>query len=173
MGYIKEKTAYEISECDWSSDVCSSDLIYGSNKKEDQFYDYLRKTKIVLIGKGETGGHPISEALKKLHVKFNVIDSQTSEPGRVLKSADIIISAVGKPGVIKSETLKKGVVLVSIGLSKGEDGKMHGDYDEEEIKDIASYYTPTPGGVGPVNVACLLQNLVEATEKISFGEALF
>ncbi len=136
--------------------------IYGSNKKIDQFYDYLRRSQIVLIGKVETGGDPIAQTLKKRQIPFNIVDSQTNEPEKPLKSADIVISAVGKPGVVKPETLKKGVVLVSVGLSKGQDGKMRGDYNEDEIKDIASFYTPTPGGVGPVNVTMLIKNLVDA-----------
>jgi len=140
--------------------------IYGSNKKIDQFYDYLRKTQIVLIGKGEAGGNPIIQTFKKHQIPFNIVDSQTNEPEKLLRSADIVISAVGKPGVVRPETLKKGVILLSVGLSKTEDGKMRGDYDEEEIKDIASFYTPTPGGVGPVNVAMLLKNLVFGAEKI-------
>jgi len=58
--------------------------------------------------------------------------------------------------------LKPGVVLIGVGIWRDSEGKLRGDYDEEEIKDIASFYTPTPGGVGPVNVACLMQNLVKA-----------
>lgn len=139
--------------------------IYGSNKKIDQFVDFLRKTQIVLIGKGETGGSPIIKTFKKHQVPLTIVDSRTNEPEKLLKSADIVISAVGKPGVVKPNTLRKGVILISIGIFKGEDGKMRGDYDEDEIKDIASFYTPTPGGVGPVNVAMLLENLVDAASE--------
>lgn len=138
--------------------------VYRSNKKIDQFYDYLQRSQIVLIGKGETGGDPIIKTFKKHQIPFSIIDSRSVEPEKTLKFADIVISAVGKPGIVRPETLKKGVILVSIGLSKGADGKMRGDYNEEEIKNIASYYAPTPGGVGPVNVAMLLTNLIEAAE---------
>lgn len=58
---------------------------------------------------------------------------------------------------------KKGVILISVGQHKQNDGKFHGDYEEEDIENIASFYSPTPGGVGPVNVACLLENLLLAT----------
>lgn len=136
--------------------------VFRSNIKIDQFYDYLQKTQIVLIGKGETGGDPIKKTFNKHQISFSLIDSRSVEPKKTLKSADVVISAVGKPGIVRPETLKRGVILVSVGLSKGADGKMRGDYNEEEIKNIASYYTPTPGGVGPVNVAMLLKNLVDA-----------
>jgi methylenetetrahydrofolate dehydrogenase (NADP+) / methenyltetrahydrofolate cyclohydrolase len=84
-----------------------------------------------------------------------------------MKSADIIISSVGRENVIKPENIKKGVVLIGVGILRGEDKKLKGDYDVEKIKDIAGYYTPTPGGVGPVNVAMLLDNLLTAAERQS------
>ena len=59
-------------------------------------------------------------------------------------------------------------ILLSIGLHKEKDEKLYGDYEEEEIKNIAGFYTPTPGGVGPVNVACLLENLIKASTKTSY-----
>ncbi len=74
----------------------------------------------------------------------------------------MVISAVGKPGILNSNNIKKGSIVISVGLHKASDGKLHGDYEETEIERTASFYTPTPGGVGPVNVAMLLQNLVEA-----------
>ncbi len=141
--------------------------IYFSIKKDNHFDEFLRRSKIVLIGKGETGGLPIIRTLQKLGIKLNVVDSRTSNPESLTKSADILISTVGKPSVVTSQTIKKGTILISIGLSKGSDSKIHGDYNEEEIKSVASFYTPTPGGVGPVNVACLLENLVIAAANSS------
>ncbi|MEK7517951.1 MAG: bifunctional 5,10-methylenetetrahydrofolate dehydrogenase/5,10-methenyltetrahydrofolate cyclohydrolase [Patescibacteria group bacterium] len=127
--------------------------------------NWLKSKKIVVIGKGETGGKPIIDILKKINVKPSIIDSKTPNSQNLTKTADIIISAVGKSNVIKPEIIKKNSILISIGLSKGKDGKLHGDYDEEKIKYIASFYTPTPGGVGPLNVAMLLENLVRAVEN--------
>ena len=127
---------------------------------------FLSKSKrIVTLGKGETGGKPVAEVLKKMNIKPIIIDSKTKNPQHLTKNADIIISAVGKPNVIKPDMIKRGVILISIGLHKGTDWKLHGDYEEEQIKDLASFYTPTPGGVGPVNVAMLLKNLVASCEN--------
>jgi methylenetetrahydrofolate dehydrogenase (NADP+)/methenyltetrahydrofolate cyclohydrolase len=64
--------------------------------------------------------------------------------------------------MITKNDIKSGTMLISVGFTRGTDGKLHGDYDEADIADTASFYTPTPGGVGPVNVACLMQNLVDA-----------
>lgn len=131
---------------------------------DESFISWLKEKNIVVIGKGQTGGGPTISLLKKLGIEPTIIDSKTENVEDLTRSADIMVSAIGKSGVIKPEMLKKGVVLVGVGMHKGEDGKMHGDYDEEEIKNIASYYTPIPGGVGPVNVAMLLSNLIQAAE---------
>lgn len=128
---------------------------------------YLTKSKkIVVIGKGETGGKPIAAAIKKIGNDPIIIDSKTKNPKSLTKTADILISAVGKSNVITSDMIKKGSILISIGMHKGTDGKLHGDYEENQIKKTASFYTPTPGGVGPVNVAMLLKNLVVAAETL-------
>lgn len=132
-----------------------------------EFRDWLTSKKIIVIGKGETGGKPVIQTFKKVGVQATTIDSKTKNPKALTKTADIIISAVGKSHIVKPDMLKKGVVLISIGLHKGLDGKLHGDYDEKEIKNIVSFYTPTPGGVGPVNVAMLLKNLIRACENFS------
>lgn len=141
--------------------------IYDSNKIVDQeFTDWLNSHNTVILGKGETGGYPIIKTFEKMSISFSVIDSKTENRENLIKNADIIISAVGKPYTLTPKKIKRGVVLVGVGLSK-ENGKLKGDYSGKEVKEIASFYTPTPGGVGPVNVAMLLKNLIEATEKFS------
>jgi methylenetetrahydrofolate dehydrogenase (NADP+)/methenyltetrahydrofolate cyclohydrolase len=120
---------------------------------------------IVTIGKGPTGGGPIIKYLRNLGYSPTLIDSKTENPDEVIGQADIVISAVGSPNIITARNIKRGVSLIGVGIARGSNGKLHGDYDEESIKDIAAYYTPTPGGVGPVNVAMLLWNLVKATEE--------
>jgi len=139
--------------------------VEGNFWQDPKRHTWLRKQNIVLLGKGPTGGGPIIKYLEKLKVNTYLIDSKTKTPEKLIKQADIVISAVGKEGTVKPKTLKKGVILISVGINRGEDKKLHGDYNEDEIKDIASYYTPTPGGVGPVNVAMLMENLIVATEK--------
>lgn len=129
------------------------------------FQKWLQSKSVTVIGKGKTGGGPIIKSLRTLRVAPLIVDSRTTNSERITKAADIVISIVGKPNVVTSSMLKKGVILVSVGLHKGTDGKLHGDYEENSIKDIASFYTQTPGGVGPVNVAMLLANLILATEN--------
>jgi methylenetetrahydrofolate dehydrogenase (NADP+)/methenyltetrahydrofolate cyclohydrolase len=88
--------------------------------------------------------------------------SKTPNPVEIMKNADLIISCVGKRGIVTKDTIKPGVILISVGIWRTEDGRLHGDYEEDDIKNIASFYTPTPGGVGPLNIASLMQNLVKA-----------
>ncbi|MCL5438438.1 MAG: bifunctional 5,10-methylenetetrahydrofolate dehydrogenase/5,10-methenyltetrahydrofolate cyclohydrolase [Patescibacteria group bacterium] len=135
--------------------------IHGSTPGVDaqKFRNWIKSKKITVIGKGITGGGPVINILKKLNIEPTLIDSKTHNSRLATKNSDVIVSAVGKPNIINSESIKKDTILISIGIHKGSDGKLHGDYNENEIKNIASFYTPTPGGVGPVNVAMLLKNV--------------
>lgn len=125
----------------------------------------LEGKTVTVVGKGLAGGAPIIKTLKKRGVRPQVIDSQTTNSDDLLKNSDIVISAVGKANIITRENIKEGSILISLGMHKEEDGKFHGDYEESEVEQKAHLYTPTPGGVGPVNVACLLQNLVQSAAK--------
>lgn len=124
-------------------------------------YESWRELNFVVLGKGETAGGPIIRGLKKMGLEPQIIDSRTTNPVTILKNADIIISCVGKIRVVSSKNIKKGVILIGVGI-RGEDGTVKGDYNEEEIEKIAGAYTPTPGGVGPVNLSYLFKNLVKA-----------
>lgn len=124
----------------------------------------LSNKKIVVLGKGETAGKPIINLLDKMELDFKVIDRSTENPDEEIRSADIIISAVGKEGVIKPEDLSSNQILIGVGLFPM-DGKLKGDYEEAEVENKVAYFTPTLGGVGPINVACLLGNLISATEN--------
>jgi len=135
------------------------------NFAEDKpaLYQFLQDKNIVIAGRGITGGAPIAKALQDIGVPFTITNSQTSNPTEIYNSADIIITATGKK-IINPSDIKKGVILLNVGLRK-EDGKLKGDYDEDEIATIASYYTQTPGGLGPLDVLYLFKNVIEATKK--------
>jgi methylenetetrahydrofolate dehydrogenase (NADP+)/methenyltetrahydrofolate cyclohydrolase len=136
-------------------------------KVNEPFIDWLKKQKIIIIGKGETGGKTIIQLLKKNGVEPFVVDSKTENRDQRIKEGDIVISAVGKDGIVTKDNLKKGAILIGVGIYSDENGKSKGDYDALEVENIASYYSPTPGGVGPVNVAMLMENVVQACESLS------
>lgn len=125
----------------------------------------LSKRKIVVIGKGETAGGPVIRLLLKQGLNPTVIDSSTINPQSLEKQADILISAVGKERVFLPDVLSEDMVLIGIGLFIGTDGKLHGDYEDGEVENEVRLYTPTVGGVGPVNVACLMKNLIKAAQN--------
>lgn len=139
--------------------------VHSQEKNKQEFFPWLREKNIVVVGRGETAGAPIASYLRKLKCATSVIHSQTPNPEQLLKDADIIVSCVGKSRVVAPGAIKPGVILISVGIWRDSDGKLHGDYDEEEIANVASFYTPTPGGVGPVNVACLMKNLLQAASE--------
>ncbi|EKD95326.1 MAG: bifunctional 5,10-methylene-tetrahydrofolate dehydrogenase/5,10-methylene-tetrahydrofolate cyclohydrolase, partial [uncultured bacterium] len=126
---------------------------------------FLKSKKITVIGKGETGGRPAIKFLKEQGIGPTVIDTKTENPKNFIRESDIIISTVGKPDVIKTKDLKQGVILVGIGMHKNERGEFETDYNQKEVGKVASFYTPVPGGVGPVTVAMLLKNVVKAAGK--------
>ncbi len=123
----------------------------------------IKNKKIVIVGRGETAGKPIAEAFAKQQCATLVVHSKTLNPNDIMKTADILISCVGRKQVVTPDAVKPGAVCISVGITREGDGTLHGDYEENDIKNIASFYTPTPGGVGPLNIASLMQNLVKAS----------
>jgi methylenetetrahydrofolate dehydrogenase (NADP+)/methenyltetrahydrofolate cyclohydrolase len=138
--------------------------VFDNLNERGNFLYWLKTKDIVVLGKGETAGMPIINAFDNSMIEIEVIDSKTENKEELIKNADILISAIGKINIIDTNLLKTGVILIGIGISVNDEGKTRGDYDIEKVSEIASFYSPTPGGVGPVNVASLMQNLVEAAE---------
>jgi methylenetetrahydrofolate dehydrogenase (NADP+)/methenyltetrahydrofolate cyclohydrolase len=126
---------------------------------------FLSNQSIVVVGKGGTAGTPVIEGLRKLGFEPNIIDSKTENRAELFKNSDIIISAVGKKNIIPVEILKEKSILIGVG-THGEDGRLTGDFDQEKAKEKGLIYTPTPGGVGPVNLAFLFDNLVKAASRV-------
>lgn len=140
---------------------------YENLSVSEVFIDWLKSKKVIVIGKGETGGKTIINLLRKNGVEPFIIDSKTENRDGEIKKGDIVISAVGKRGVVTKSNLKKGAILIGVGIYSDEFGKTRGDYDAVEVENLASFYSPTPGGVGPVNVSMLMENVVEASENLS------
>ena len=122
---------------------------------------WLKSKEIVLIGRGETGGGLIAETFKKLHIPFIIAHSQTSNLAEYSLKADIIISAVGKPNIIKDSLIKPNVILIGVGMKKTDKGIV-GDYETKNISEKALFYTLSPQTVEGVHLACLLENTVTA-----------
>lgn len=125
---------------------------------------WLSNQSILIIGKGETAGKPLIDEFKKIKIEPSIIDTTTKNVEELYKKADVIIFATGKRIQVPFELLKKSSILIGIGLHR-ENGKLSGDFDENEAKQRVLYYTPSPGGVGPLNLYYLFDNLVTAAEE--------
>jgi len=142
--------------------IVNEKILINSKKDVSFFQKKIKNKKIVLVGQGITGGLPIGKTLNYFKINFIAVNSKTENKESYYQQADVLITAVGKK-VISPNDLKKGVILLNVGLRK-ENGKLKGDYEEKEIKNIASFYTKTPGGIGPVDVLYLYKNLVDAAK---------
>ncbi|MBI2029724.1 bifunctional 5,10-methylenetetrahydrofolate dehydrogenase/5,10-methenyltetrahydrofolate cyclohydrolase [Candidatus Gottesmanbacteria bacterium] len=133
--------------------------IHKNHVKTSIFLTWLKSQQIAVIGKGFTAGEPIFNQIFKINKKVKRIDHNTKNPDLLIKSSDIVISCAGSKNIVNSKNCKRGAILIGVGLHR-EDGVLKSDYNPDDIEDIAGYYTPTPKGVGPINVAYLLKNVV-------------
>jgi len=136
--------------------------IHSQTGDKTPFPNWLRSKRVAVIGRGDTAGEPIFRYFTAHGCTTTQIHSGTPDPAVTTRQADIVISCVGKERIITADAVKPGGILIGVGIWRDKTGKLRGDYDEDEIDAVAAYYTPTPRGVGPVNVACLMQNLVKA-----------
>jgi methylenetetrahydrofolate dehydrogenase (NADP+) / methenyltetrahydrofolate cyclohydrolase len=126
----------------------------------------IQNKNIVVLGQGELVGRPITALLKYRGLHPIIIDSKTENKEELIKQADVIISGIGKGKYITGNMVKAGVVLIDAGTSE-DFGSMIGDVDIESVKNIASYVSPVPGGVGPVTVAMLLNNVLQVAKNLN------
>lgn len=124
----------------------------------------LKGKNAVVMGAGRLVGLPLIPQLLREKATLSVLNEFTRDAEFFTKKADIVISGVGKPNLIKGNTVKKGVVAVDAGTVMLK-GKLFGDVDFKSVAKKASYITPVPGGVGPLTVACLLENLVKLNKN--------
>lgn len=119
----------------------------------------------VVIGRSNIVGKPMALLMLRENATVTVCHSKTQNLKEICKSADILIAAVGKPRMINSEYVKEGAVVIDVGIHRDENNKMCGDVDFDDVKDHVSKITPVPGGVGPMTIAMLMNNCVEAIEN--------
>jgi len=117
----------------------------------------------VIVGRSNLVGKPLSMLLLNRHATITVCHTKTKQLAEVTKRADILIAAVGKPEMIRSDMVKDGTVVIDVGINRLDDGRLIGDVAFDEVAEKASYITPVPGGVGLLTVAMLLVNTLKAT----------
>lgn len=118
----------------------------------------------VVIGRSNMVGKPVAALLMRENATVTVCHSKTENIKNYTKNADILVAAIGKAKFVTADMVKKGAVVVDVGINRI-DGKIYGDVDFENVKDLCSYITPVPGGIGPMTVTMLLQNTYNACVK--------
>ena len=116
----------------------------------------------VVIGRSNIVGKPMALLMLQENATVTVCHSRTKNLKEICKQADILIVAVGKKEFVTADFVKEGAVVIDVGIHRDENNKLKGDVLFDEVKDIASYITPVPGGVGPMTIAMLMNNCVEA-----------
>ena len=126
----------------------------------DTYHLDLTGKSAVVIGRSNLVGKPLALLLMQRNATVTMCHSKTVNLQEILKQADIICSAVGRPGFITAEDIKPGAIIIDIGISRVF-GKVVGDVEFNEVAPLTSYITPVPGGVGPMTIASLLENVIE------------
>ena len=121
----------------------------------------------VVVGRSNIVGKPMSLLMLRENATVTICQSPTKNLEEICKEADILIVAIGKPQFIGKEYVKKGAVVIDVGIHRDENNKLCGDVKFDEVEPVASYITPVPGGVGPMTIAMLMHNCVEAMKLYS------
>ena len=134
----------------------------------EMFREYnveLSGKRAVVIGRSNIVGKPMAQLLMMADATVTIAHSKTENLRELTKEADVLVVAIGRDRMIKAEDVKEGAVVIDVGMNRDEDGKLHGDVDFGEVKDVASLITPVPGGVGPMTITMLMEQTVRAASR--------
>ena len=120
--------------------------------------------RAVVIGRSDIVGKPVAALLLRENATVTVCHSRTRDLPDVVREADIVVAAIGRPRFVTAEMVKRGAIVIDVGINRV-DGKLAGDVDFEHVREVASWITPVPGGVGPMTIAMLMKNTVVAAER--------
>jgi bifunctional protein folD len=138
---------------------------YGIIKMLEEYKIPIEGKNAVIIGRSNIVGKPLIQCLLSKNATVTVCHSKTQNIEEITKNSDIIIAAMGKPKFLKANMVKQGATVIDVGINRMENGKIVGDVDFEEVSKKTSYITPVPGGVGPMTIAMLMNNIVKATKE--------
>lgn len=138
---------------------------YGVMKILESEQVPLRGAVAVVIGASNIVGKPMAMLLQNAGATVTICNSKTKDLGWHTRHADILVVATGKPKMIDASMVKAGAIVIDVGINRGADGKLCGDVDFDSVKTVAGAITPVPGGVGPMTIAMLLVNTIEAAER--------
>lgn len=137
---------------------------YGIMKMFEEYDIDLTGKNVTILGRSNIVGKPLIQCCLNKNATVTVCHSKTKDLKEHTKNADILISAIGKAKFVTADMIKDGAVVIDVGINRNENGKIVGDVDFEKVSSKASYITPVPGGVGPMTIAMLMNNVIKATK---------
>lgn len=138
---------------------------YGVIKMFEEYNIDLTGKNVVILGRSNIVGKPLIQCCLAKNATVTVCHSKTKNIEEYTKKADVLIAAIGKAKFVTKDMVKKGVVIIDVGINRNEQGKLVGDVDFENVEPLASYITPVPGGVGPMTIAMLMNNVIKAARE--------
>ena len=138
---------------------------YGVMKILEEYNIDLNGKHVVILGRSNIVGKPLIQCCLQKNATVTICHSKTQKLEEITKQADVLISAIGQPEFVKTDMIKDKAVVIDVGINRNKDGKLVGDVDFENVKEKASYITPVPGGVGPMTIAMLMNNVIKAAEE--------
>lgn len=135
---------------------------FGIIKLLGEYNIEIEGKNAVVVGRSNIVGKPMMQCLLNKNATVTICHSKTKDLKEVTKEADILVVAIGRANFITKDMVKENAVVIDVGINRGENGKLCGDVDFEEVSKVASYITPVPGGVGPMTIAMLMNNIVKA-----------
>ena len=138
---------------------------YGVMKMIESIGMDLNGKTAVIVGRSNIVGKPQALMLLQKNATVTIAHSRTANLANITRGADILVAAVGRARMITADMVKPGAVVIDVGMNRDENGKLCGDVDTEAVKEVAGWITPVPGGVGPMTIAMLMTNTVEAVER--------
>ena len=138
---------------------------YGIMKMFEEYDIDLTGKNVVILGRSNIVGKPLIHCCLNKNATVTSCHSKTQNLAQKAKEADILISAIGKANFVTADMVKDGAVVIDVGINRLDNGKITGDVDFESVKEKASYITPVPGGVGPMTIAMLMNNVIKATKR--------
>lgn len=138
---------------------------YGIMKMFEEYDIDLTGKNVVILGRSNIVGKPLIHCCLNKNATVTSCHSKTQNIAQKAKEADVLISAIGKANFVTADMVKDGAVVIDVGINRLNNGKITGDVDFESVKEKASYITPVPGGVGPMTIAMLMNNVIKATRR--------
>ena len=138
---------------------------YGVMKMFEEYKIDLEGKNLTIIGRSNIVGKPLIQCCLNKNATVTVCHSRTKDLKKHTKNADIVICAIGKAKFITEDMIKEGAIIIDVGINRTEEGKLVGDVDFENVEKKASYITPVPGGVGPMTIAMLMNNVIKAAKQ--------